>query len=600
MSAFSDIVTFTRASAAWRFNSSGVLEQVPANQPRIDYDPLTLALRGLLIEEQRTNLHSYSSDIWRYGATRCSLTPNAGVAPDGTLTATRVTATGEYDPIITRQISIGSSIASKSFTYTVFINCDNTTQTIALYLYGGSLGSPEQVASKQFPAVAGWNRYTITQAFTADATSTSIVCRVDMADGVTPVAGSSMLVWGGQLEQAAFATSSILTPAAFTSRASTATYLDASGVMRTAAVNVARSAAYGYDAAGVLRPIGLLAEEQRTNLLAVSSDFTSGYGISANLTPSVGAASPISGQSYRRFTKVAPGASNPVSKTAITLSTGLNTLSVFASLVNVGQVTLRFYDSIGDAATAVLDLSTGSVVRTSGSVLAGTRAEKGPNGSWRFSVTANYTSRDTAGGGIYFYVGDVAAQGAAGDAMDLWGAQLEAGAFATSYIPTAGAQVTRAADIVTSAQATRAADVASVNTLSPWFNPDEGTILAEFTTMGKTGWPGVYSLAPDFFMYADAANKRTGISGRGSAGQLFKPVTQLQDTVIRRADSYDLQGMASAQDGAATTSNTLPQTTKATGLGLGIGGNYRLNGHLRRVRYFPRRLSNADLQALTA
>ncbi len=58
--AFADLITFTRSSAAWRFNASGVLEQVPANQPRFDYDPVTLALRGLLIEEQRTNLLLFS------------------------------------------------------------------------------------------------------------------------------------------------------------------------------------------------------------------------------------------------------------------------------------------------------------------------------------------------------------------------------------------------------------------------------------------------------------------------------------------------------------------------------------------------------------
>ena len=48
-------ITFTRGSSATRFNASGVLETVAANTPRIDYDPVTLACKGLLIEEQRTN-----------------------------------------------------------------------------------------------------------------------------------------------------------------------------------------------------------------------------------------------------------------------------------------------------------------------------------------------------------------------------------------------------------------------------------------------------------------------------------------------------------------------------------------------------------------
>ncbi|MGT2429232.1 phage head spike fiber domain-containing protein [Cupriavidus basilensis] len=52
----SDIVAFTRASARWRFSSGGMLVQDAANVPSLDFDPLTLAVRGLLVEEGRTNL----------------------------------------------------------------------------------------------------------------------------------------------------------------------------------------------------------------------------------------------------------------------------------------------------------------------------------------------------------------------------------------------------------------------------------------------------------------------------------------------------------------------------------------------------------------
>ncbi|MCY1253011.1 hypothetical protein D9M68_123220 [compost metagenome] len=52
---FGDLVTFTRASAGWSFSAGGVLTQVAANVPRLDYDLITLAARGLLLEEQRTN-----------------------------------------------------------------------------------------------------------------------------------------------------------------------------------------------------------------------------------------------------------------------------------------------------------------------------------------------------------------------------------------------------------------------------------------------------------------------------------------------------------------------------------------------------------------
>lgn len=49
-------ITFTRASTATYFNSAGVMQTAAINAPRWDYDPATLTLRGLLLEDARTNL----------------------------------------------------------------------------------------------------------------------------------------------------------------------------------------------------------------------------------------------------------------------------------------------------------------------------------------------------------------------------------------------------------------------------------------------------------------------------------------------------------------------------------------------------------------
>ena len=90
-------ITFSRASAATYFDNKGVLRTAPAGVPRIDYDPVTGECRGLLVEEQRTNLLRYSeqfdSAAWvKQGATA---TQNATIAPDGTLTADMCANNGE-------------------------------------------------------------------------------------------------------------------------------------------------------------------------------------------------------------------------------------------------------------------------------------------------------------------------------------------------------------------------------------------------------------------------------------------------------------------------------------------------------------------------
>src|SRR5690606_5381998 len=85
-------VTFTRASEGTYFDSAGTQQTAAVNEPRVDYDPLTLELRGLLVEEQRTNLllRSQEFDNASWSKVSSSVSANAAVAPDGTLTADKI------------------------------------------------------------------------------------------------------------------------------------------------------------------------------------------------------------------------------------------------------------------------------------------------------------------------------------------------------------------------------------------------------------------------------------------------------------------------------------------------------------------------------
>ena len=59
----SGLLTFTRNSIATRVNSLGLIEEVPINTARLDHDPITLAPKGMLVEEERTNILLQSSNI---------------------------------------------------------------------------------------------------------------------------------------------------------------------------------------------------------------------------------------------------------------------------------------------------------------------------------------------------------------------------------------------------------------------------------------------------------------------------------------------------------------------------------------------------------
>lgn len=82
--------TFTRASGGTVFDSIGTLLTPGNNVPRFDYDPVTHAAKGLLIEEARTNLLVRSAEFdnasWTKRGT-ASVSANAATAPDGTVTA---------------------------------------------------------------------------------------------------------------------------------------------------------------------------------------------------------------------------------------------------------------------------------------------------------------------------------------------------------------------------------------------------------------------------------------------------------------------------------------------------------------------------------
>lgn len=202
--AVSNECTFSRASTATRVRPDGLLEQVATNVPRIDYDPITLACTGLLIEEARTNLLVYSEQLdnaaWISFGTVARM-PNTHVAPDGTLTADSLAispVSGIYQSL--------AAVPGQTYAVSFYIRGDSA-QTIRA-VSNTNLG---EITSTTVVVTASWQRVTIIKP-----TTTGVLVNLQLDTSST---GAAFQVWGAQLEAGTFPTSYIPTIASAVTRA---------------------------------------------------------------------------------------------------------------------------------------------------------------------------------------------------------------------------------------------------------------------------------------------------------------------------------------------------------------------------------------------
>ena len=173
-------------------------------------------------------------------------------------------------------------------------------------------------------------------------------------------------------------------------------------------------------------------------------------------------------------------------------------------------------------------------------------------------------------------------------------AQLEAGAFATSYIPTAAAS------------ATRNADVASVATSQFPYSATEGSIVANVTPLNVAAARRAVQIddGTENERYTLSTNSTpnglfTVIDG-GSSQAAIATGTPAANTNIKLAARYKVNDFALSVNGGAAstdTSGTLPIANLLMRLGSGTSSTEPLNGHIRQITYIPRALTNAELTA---
>jgi hypothetical protein len=389
-----------------------------------------------------------------------------------------------------------------------------------------------------------------------------------------------------------FANTKTLGPLVTFTRASSATYIDSAGTLQTAATDVPR-----FDHNPTTgESLGLLVEEARTNLLVRSEEFDNASWtvnpgsktVTANTT-----VAPNGTLTADTVTADGISAAHFVDQTA-TLTAISYVYTVYAKAGTNNFIQLRASATLGSR-YANFDVSTGAT-GTSANITSSSIEFVG-NGWYRCSMV--FTSTAATGTLAIILVTSNSAASAEVNSLstsvNLWGAQLEAGAFPTSYIPTTSATVTRSADV---------ASITGEN-FSSWYRQDEGTVFAQFRPL-STATIGIAG-------FDDGTNNnrwRLGRASSGEAQQIVQVLAVNQATSI--VGSLALNGLASIaatvrlNDCSITanglmpindTSCTIPTVNKMI---IGSAQAVTAAGStIRRLTYWPQRLPNSALQAIT-
>jgi hypothetical protein len=255
---------------------------------------------------------------------------------------------------------------------------------------------------------------------------------------------------------------------------------------------------------------------------------------------------------------------------------------VAGSLANaITEINLRQ----GTAAGALVLSTTAGFTPTSSSLA-----------SQRYSLTVASTSATTERIGLRLFIN---ATGAIDITLRIGLPQLEQGAFATSVIPTSTTAVTRSADV---------ASISGSN-FSSWYRQDEGSYFVDVPSrLATTDGP--------VFEGADSSTFRGPTCEYSGNGTRFNIVNRTITSATggayaavaspltpgKAACSYFSAGSFASVAGSSvivTFATTERMTPDRLFIGSRIGANFVLNGTIRRLAYFPRRLGNEVLQGIT-
>lgn len=453
----------------------------------------------------------------------------------------------------------GSGTAALTFTY--------TTQAGDLDLDGITVASPLQLNGGTMTDVAGNALSPLT--FTIPATSG---IRVDHPSLAMDFINTDYLLNGTRYNSL---TSFLTASGGSFTRASIGTYIDASGTAQTAASGVPRFEYHPVTHAAQ----GLLIEESRTNYVT-TPDMTTGTWYNYYVKPAVVAATDPMGYTAYRLQMASSGGGPGGEHSGIIIdnsgmpTTGDFVISFRARLSRTDVTSLDIHTGDGQTAHGTRTLlRDGVVVGTDGSL-----AGRIPDTDWH-----NWEIRIPAftrtGGCCTSRTFQLRENDTNAFDLDISRVQVEIGGFATSFIPTAGAAVTRQADTL-------------IIPTGAWYNSPSGAVATSFSKRNTVAIGAVTSLS--------------NAGGTQSALNYYSSLNGSIDSTGSTLVSYKDNAAMSAIANTATHKVAIKYDNSAVAVSRLVVGNerqilnaYTLNGYMESLKYYPVSPASAQLQLLT-
>lgn len=387
-------------------------------------------------------------------------------------------------------------------------------------------------------------------------------------------------------------------------RSTIGTYFGSDGLLKTAAINERR---INHDPS-TGKKLGLLKEESRTNQLLRSNQFDTSWTTSVVSVSPAGTISPDGSVNAWTLSDGVSAGFHTLTQSVTVTSGTTYTFSVYAkkgthSFVQIVPSTTTFGVNVwGNFDIENVEIGT---VGSSGTY----KIQNVGNGWVRIMVTAPATASTTNNGFNIAFANSLSMYRASGysganNTFYIYGAQMEVGGFASSYIPTTTTSVTRAVDNISNGSA-------NVVPFSSWYNVSAGTFYvdAEQFYLGTFNYPRFLAANNGASTHEWALSVQDGSSDQygfsittaGSTQASLHSGQYIADLTIRMAMAAASNDSRGAYGGILTASdNTVVMPTVDR---LAIGDNYNstrlMFGHIKEIRYYDFRVTNSEMERIT-